>query len=152
MNQLDCLGGYFCPLGTAAKLNEFGSFDSGIRQINKWILVEEIEKFINMTEVLMKNFSARGGLAGGWDNKLREYKNDNMYREFKELEWQLYRYEQNKTIMEERKAYLKEIKEDVVCEEDKLLPPFLIESWIKNGTNLRCPSGTESDRGAVCLG
>jgi hypothetical protein len=74
VNQLDCLGGYFCPLGTAAKLNEFGAFDTGIKQVNKWIIIEEIEKFINMTEILMKNFSDRGGLAGGWDNKMREYK------------------------------------------------------------------------------
>jgi len=41
----------------------------------------------------MANFSANGSAVGGWDNKLREYKDGGMYREFKELEWYLHRFE-----------------------------------------------------------
>jgi len=41
---------------------------------------------------------------------------------------------------------------DIRCEEDQTLPESLIQSYIQNGTNLVCPKGTESDRGAWCLG
>lgn len=41
---------------------------------------------------------------------------------------------------------------DIRCEEDQTLPEHLIQDYIKNGTNLVCPKGTESDRGSWCLG
>ena len=56
-------------------------------------------------------------------------------------------------ILEERLDYLNtELLPDKVCVEDALLPDTLINEYLQNGTNLRCPVGTESERGAWCLG
>ena len=38
------------------------------------------------------------------------------------------------------------------CPEDSLLPEDLIQEYINNGTNLRCPRGTQSERASECLG
>lgn len=32
------------------------------------------------------------------------------------------------------------------------MPAFLVETYLVNGTNLKCPMGTESERGAWCIG
>ena len=46
VQQLDCLRGYFCPLGTAADLDLDGNFQQGIKQVNKWELIREIQEFL----------------------------------------------------------------------------------------------------------
>jgi len=53
----------------------------------------------------------------------------------------------------ERETYLNEsLIPTFKCSEDEFLPDKLIEDYIKNGTNLICPNGTESERGQWCLG
>ena len=82
--QNKCLSGFFCPLGTAAKLNSLGTFEY-VYQIDSAYALE--------------------GTAS---------------------------YPQ--------------------CTEDASLPQELIDLYIQNGTQLVCPEGTTSSRGAWCLG
>ena len=41
---------------------------------------------------------------------------------------------------------------DFRCKEDLTLPESLIQDYMKNGTNLRCPRGTQSERASECIG
>ena len=57
------------------------------------------------------------------------------------------------TNLAERYKYLNDtLYPDNRCEEDALIPEDLIVAYIKNGTNLKCPRGTESDRSSWCMG
>ena len=57
------------------------------------------------------------------------------------------------TILAERYKYLNDtLYPTLRCEEDALIPEDLIIAYTKNGTNLKCPRGTESDRSSWCMG
>lgn len=85
---------------------------------------------------------------------LEKWKNDVTFkREYEALQWEIYKFNLNKTIMEERKNYLAtELYLDKRCEQDNSLPEELIQEYLVNGTNLKCPPGTESDRASWCIG
>jgi hypothetical protein len=84
---------------------------------------------------------------------MQDFKNEGKKKEYKALEWEIFKYNLNVTIMKERKEYLKNtLLVDKRCDEDLSLPPDLVEKYIVNGTNLKCPKGTDSERGAWCLG
>ncbi len=69
------------------------------------------------------------------------------------MKWKIYKYNLNKTILAERENYLENtLLKDVKCKEDELLPPDLIVKYMANGTNLKCPKGTTSERGSWCMG
>ena len=80
--------------------------------------------------------------------------NQNTYKAaYNRLEWEFTKFRLNATIIAERQAYLDNVLlTDIRCAEDSNLPQLLIDDYIKNGTNLRCPKGTESERGSWCLG
>ena len=46
-------------------------------------------------------------------------------------------------------AYLEKYEK---CEEDLLLPRDLVTQYFDGGKNLKCPSGTTSERASWCLG
>lgn len=153
VKQLDCLRGYFCPFGTAASLSIKGDFNQDIKQMNKWKLVERIEKFIEETEAEMERFDAAYANVANIDQLVTDLMKAGDEQAAFQIQWEYYKYNLNATILEERRKYLEEdLVPDVRCPEDDLLPDELIESYTKNGTNLRCPKGTQSERASWCLG
>lgn len=59
----------------------------------------------------------------------------------------------NLTMISDRDSYLTNtLLVNDKCKEDNFLPAELIEEYFQNGTNLRCPRGTSSDRNSYCIG
>ena len=60
VRQLECLRNYYCPLGTAGELDLTGQFNmETLKQLNKWVLIEEIRDYIRKSEQEMRNFEER---------------------------------------------------------------------------------------------
>ena len=79
--------------------------------------------------------------------------NKERYKRWRALDWELFKYERDTDILAERTKYLEEkLLPNFECVEDDLLPEELIIDYVKGGTNLICPVGTESERGSWCLG
>jgi hypothetical protein len=68
------------------------------------------------------------------------------------LTWEFKKIAENKLRIIERQEYKAKITTLEECIEDDLIPLELKISYIKNGTNLQCPRGTESERRSWCLG
>jgi len=107
VKQLDCLRGFFCPIGTMADLDINGNFKPGVRQVNRWDLIKEVQSFINETKrnvaIFEKNMT---------DNQLEAQlsfyrRNQDSYRAaMNRLEFDFYIYRLNVTIIAERQTYL----------------------------------------------
>jgi len=107
VKQLDCLRGFFCPIGTMADLDINGNFKPGVRQVNRWDLIKEVQSFINETKrnvaIFEKNMT---------DNQLEAQlsfyrRNQDTYRAaMNRLEFDFYIYRLNVTIIAERQTYL----------------------------------------------
>jgi hypothetical protein len=67
-------------------------------------------------------------------------------------EWSIKRWMDREVHTKERAEYLKVNLTVGSCPEDEGLPQELVEMYFQGGLNLKCPSGTSSDRGSYCLG
>lgn len=61
-------------------------------------------------------------------------------------------YYYNLTYIPARTAYLETIKNVQSCIYDAVLPKELVAGYYQNGAHLKCPNGTTSNRGALCIG
>ena len=170
VRQLDCLRGFFCPPGTAGDLDLEGNFNPGTpeapkpAQVDKWEQVEAIRLYLAESRAQMALFEEEAAarsvaerlerLRDAWLDETRTADERQIAsRDWYRLEWRQQQYELNVTIVAERERYLAEdLLPTPVCEEDAALPQDLIDRYLANGTNLRCPRGTQSDRGSWCLG
>ena len=74
--------------------------------MNKWDLVNEVKMFIFSTETIMRVFRSNSTELENV-RKMSDFKNDGKMKEFKALEWEIFKFNKNDSIMIERKDYLK---------------------------------------------
>ena len=86
--QSECQTNFYCPFGTAAQLLSDGRFDeSTLRQLNKWVLIEEVRSYVRQSEAAMKDFEKKYEMADIYE-MLTEWEKKNDTTSIQRYNWE----------------------------------------------------------------